>query len=99
MSDNLLQSWLRLPDGERHDLNGTCSIGRSPENSLQLPDHEVSRRHAIIQAQGEREFWLVDLGSANGTYVNGRRISQSVRLHNSDIIRIANNELEFCTEI
>jgi class 3 adenylate cyclase len=31
--------------------------------------------------------------------VNGRRISQSVRLHNSDIIRIANHELEFCTEI
>jgi adenylate cyclase len=99
MSNNLLQSWLRLSDGERHDLNGTCSIGRSPENSLQLPDHEVSRRHAIIQAQGEREFWLVDLGSANGTCVNGRRISQSVRLHNSDIIRIANHELEFCTEI
>ena len=99
MSNNLLQSWLRLPDGERHDLNGTCSIGRAPDNSLPLADHEVSRRHAIIQAQGEREFWLVDLGSANGTYVNGRRIAQSVRLHNGDIIRIANHELEFATEI
>lgn len=80
-------------------MNGTCSIGRSPDNSLSLPDSEVSRRHAIIQAQGEREFWLVDLGSANGTHVNGRRISQSVRLHNSDVIRMATNELEFCTEI
>ncbi len=99
MSSTLLQSWLRLPDGERHDLNGTCSIGRAPDNTLSLADNEVSRRHAIIQAQGEREFWLVDLGSANGTYVNGRRISQSVRLHNGDIIRIASNELEFCTEI
>lgn len=99
MSSNLLQSWLRLPNGERHDLNGSCSIGRSPDNQLPLEGHEVSRRHAIIQAQGEREFWLVDLGSANGTYVNGRRISQSVRLHNADIIRIANHELEFATEI
>ncbi|MDZ4406165.1 adenylate/guanylate cyclase domain-containing protein [Prosthecobacter sp.] len=99
MSSTLLQSWLRLPDGERHDLNGTCSIGRAPDNTLSLADNEVSRRHAIIQAQGEREFWLVDLGSANGTYVNGRRISQSVRLHNGDIIRIASNELEFATEI
>jgi adenylate cyclase len=99
MSTALLQSWLRLPNGERHDLNGTCSIGRAPDNHLPLVDHEVSRRHAIIQAQGEREFWLVDLGSANGTYVNGRRISQSVRLHNGDIIRIATNELEFSTEI
>jgi adenylate cyclase len=99
MSNSLLQSWLRLPNGERHDLNGTCSIGRAPDNNLPLADNEVSRRHAIIQAQGEREFWLVDLGSANGTCVNGRRISQSVRLHNGDIIRIANHELEFATEI
>ena len=99
MSNNLLQSWLRLPNGERHELEGTCSIGRAPDNSIPVADSEVSRRHAIIQAQGEREFWLVDLGSANGTYVNGRRISQSVRLHNGDIIRIASNELEFATEI
>ena len=99
MSNNLLQSWLRLPNGERHDLNGTCSIGRAPDNSIPVADSEVSRRHAIIQAQGELEYWLVDLGSANGTYVNGRRISQSVRLHNGDIIRIASNELEFATEI
>ncbi|WP_395748049.1 FHA domain-containing protein [Prosthecobacter sp.] len=99
MSTTLLQSWLRLPNGERHDLSGTCSIGRSPDNTLPIADKEVSRRHAIIQAQGEREFWLVDLGSANGTYVNGRRISQSVRLHNGDIIRVASNELEFATEI
>lgn len=99
MSNNHLQSWLRLPNGERHDLNGTCSIGRSPDNSVAIADSEVSRRHVIIQAQGEREFWLVDLGSANGTYVNGRRISQSVRLHNGDIIRVASNELEFSTDI
>lgn len=99
MSNTLLQSWLRLPNGERHDLNGTCSIGRAPDNELTLPGNEVSRRHAIIQAQGEREFWLVDLGSANGTSVNGRRISQSVRLHNGDFIRIAGHELEFATEI
>ena len=99
MSTNLLQSWLRLPNGERHVLEGTCSIGRAPDNSLPLEGSEVSRRHAIIQAQGEREFWLVDLGSANGTYLNGQRISQSVRLHNGDIIRIASHELEFATEI
>ena len=99
MSTNLFQSWLRLSNGERHDLEGTCSIGRAPDNSIPVADSEVSRRHAIIQAQGEREFWLVDLGSANGTYVNGRRISQSVRLHNGDIIRIASNELEFSSEV
>ncbi len=41
MSNNLLQSWLRLPDGERHDLTGTTSIGRAPDNSLPIADHEV----------------------------------------------------------
>ncbi len=96
---NLHQSWLRLPDGGRHDLSGTCRIGRAPESELCLTDSEISRRHAIIQAQGELEFWLVDLGSANGTCVNGRRLSQSVRLHNGDIIRVGNHEIEFATEI
>ncbi len=56
MSNSLLQSWLRLPDGERHDLNGTCSIGRAPDNELTLAGNEVSRRHAIIQAQGKERF-------------------------------------------
>lgn len=94
----LLQSWLRLPNGERHDLHGTCSIGRVPNNSVPLDGSAVSRRHAIIQTQGEGECWLVDLGSANGTYVNGARISQSVCLHHGDIIRIASHELHFATE-
>ncbi|MBL9132133.1 MAG: FHA domain-containing protein [Verrucomicrobiaceae bacterium] len=99
MSATLLQTWLRLSDGRQHALTGTCSIGRHPTNTLPLASKEVSRRHATIQAQGEAEFWIVDLGSANGTYVNGRRLSQSVRLRNGDVIRIADVELEFATEI
>lgn len=99
MNAPLLQTWLRLSDGRQHALTGTCSIGRHPTNTLQLPSSEVSRRHAIIQAQGEAEFWIVDLGSANGTYVNGRRLSQAMRLRHGDVIRIADAELEFATEI
>ncbi|MBE7498137.1 MAG: FHA domain-containing protein [Verrucomicrobiaceae bacterium] len=99
MSSPLLQTWLRLSDGRQHALTGSCSIGRHPTNTLPLASKEASRRHATIQAQGEAEFWIVDLGSANGTFVNGRRISQSVRLRNGDVIRIADVELEFVTEI
>lgn len=95
----MLQTWLRLSDGRQHALRGTCSIGRHPTNTLQLHGSEVSRRHAIIQAQDNAEFWIVDLGSANGTYVNGRRLSQAVRLRNGDVIRIADAKLEFATEI
>ncbi|MFM2167952.1 MAG: hypothetical protein RIS79_2323 [Verrucomicrobiota bacterium] len=99
MNAPLLQTWLRLSDGRQHALRGTCSIGRHPANTLQLSSSEVSRRHSIIQAQGEAEFWIVDLGSANGTYVNGRRLYQAVRLRHGDVIRIADVELEFATEI
>ena len=74
-------------------------LGRHPSNTLQLSGGEVSRRHAIIQAQGEGEFWIVDLGSANGTSVNGRRLSQAVRLRDGDVIKIATIKMEFSTEV
>ena len=50
------------------------SIGRHGDNEIILPDGQVSRHHAEIVMQGGR--WLVaDLGSANGTYVNGERLT------------------------
>jgi adenylate cyclase len=93
-----IQSWLELPDGQRVDLVGTITIGRSPDNILVLTDDQISRRHAIIQAQGEMEFWLVDLGSANGSYINGRRISQPVQLHAGDVIQFSAVRIEFHSE-
>jgi adenylate cyclase len=93
-----LQSWLEFDDGRRCDLTGSLTIGRAPDNGLVLADDQVSRKHAIIQLQGEREFWLVDLGSANGTFVNDRRISQPVQLHRDDVIRIADSVLRFHSE-
>lgn len=87
--------WLEASDGSRLVLSGTSTIGRSPENTLVLENDQVSRRHAILQAQGENEFWLVDLGSANGSYVNGRRVAQPVRLHSGDVIRLSGVEMEF----
>lgn len=96
MSTNLSPPWLRLPGGARHDITATCTIGRVPDNTLPLADIEVSRRHAIIQPQADLECWLVDLGSANGTFLNGRRIAQPALLHQSDLIRIGSHELAFC---
>jgi adenylate cyclase len=94
-----LQSWLEMPDGHRFDLTGTITIGRSPDNALVLQDDQVSRKHAIIQVQGEREFWLVDLGSANGTYINGLRIDKPQQLHRGDVIQMAETTLEFHSEM
>lgn len=55
----------------------TVTIGRAPENTLVLEDLLVSRRHAVLRRSGS-QWELVDLGSANGTYVNGARISRAV---------------------
>ena len=71
-------------------------IGRSPEADVVLPNPSVSRRHAIIRyAQGK--FFIQDQGSANGIYVNGRRVS-AIALKNGDRIRIGTVEMVFRQE-
>jgi adenylate cyclase len=47
----------------------------------------------------QEHFCLVDLGSANGTYVNGRRVTQPQALHRGDVIRLSGLEMEFHSEI
>jgi len=78
-------AWLEASNA-RHALRGNCSLGRSSGNSVILAHPKVSRRHAIIHVQNMGEFWLIDLGSANGTFVNNRRLHQPVRLHDRDHI-------------
>lgn len=60
-----------------------------------LTDEKVSRRHAMIHVQGHGECWLVDLGSANGTYLNDRRVAQPCRLTDGDRIAIARHWFVF----
>lgn len=67
--------------GTRYSLVGDhISVGRVPDNDIQLDDFTVSRQHAVFVKQGEA--WLVrDLGSLNGTYVNNARVDESVVEH------------------
>lgn len=62
--------------GERVPVTGNVQIGRSPELELVLPDPGVSFRHAFIEDRGDA-FALVDLGSTNGTFVNGSRVTET----------------------
>jgi len=87
--DAVSSGWLESPKGERVPLSGRCVLGRSPACQVVLNHAEVSRQHALVQGQDEKEFWLIDWGSANGTYLNGRRVSQPCRLSNGDRIGIA----------
>ncbi|ATS18051.1 adenylate/guanylate cyclase domain-containing protein [Synechococcus sp. PCC 6717] len=78
---------------------GTCwTIGRSEENAIVLADRWMSRTHAMIQRMGQGEFYLIDLGSRNGTFVNGRRVSIPMPLHNGDRITFGQTELDFFNE-
>ena len=69
----------------------TVTIGRAPENNVVLTDLLVSRRHALLRRSGN-QWELVDLGSANGTYVNGARISRAV-IGPDDIVGIGHQLL------
>ena len=57
-------------------------IGRESGNAIEIPDKRVSRRHARIFPAGDR-WWVEDLSSANGTYLNGKRIGKSQLLADS----------------
>ncbi len=63
-------------------------IGRSPECDIILPDRQVSRRHARVFREGE-DYYVEDLGSKNGTWVNGQPVHGPVRLKDGDEIQIA----------
>lgn len=64
----------------------SISIGRKHGNDIQLNDLTVSGRHALITSLGE-DTYIDDLGSTNGTLLNGARIAKSVLTH-GDIIQV-----------
>lgn len=86
---------LILPDDRILELHGSCTLGRSEANTVALENVHLSRKHAVIQFQGAEEFWIVDLGSSNGTSVNGRRVSRPLALKNGDVIDMAGSRIEF----
>lgn len=84
------------PDaGRRHDVGtGTCVMGRHPDCHIVLDIGAVSRHHAQLVYDGGRYF-LEDLNSRNGTFVNEQPISGKVPLNNGDRVRICDTTLTF----
>jgi hypothetical protein len=84
-------------DGTRHELDGArATIGRSKDCDIQVPDPNVSRRHAEVRQEGAA-YWVVDLGSTNGMEVNGRR-QKRAKLRQGDRITLGSTELVFRRE-
>jgi len=79
---------LSTPDGQQVvELTAHNTMGRHPTNSIQLLDKIVSKEHCIIERRGA-QFVLRDLGSLNGTYVNGERVNGERPLRHGDEIAL-----------
>jgi adenylate cyclase len=85
-------------EGEPFELEiaNTATIGRSRDNTVSLHrSPHVSRQHAIIRCHNAYEYQIMDLGSRNGTFVDGRRVIMPITLRHGSVIRISGNELHF----
>jgi hypothetical protein len=83
-----------LEDGRRVEIGETpLVVGRMPECDVALSDPNVSRRHAEVRRQGTG-FVVVDLGSTNGTRVNGAQVKERL-LNNGDEITVGATKLRF----
>ncbi len=86
---------LVLPSGERVALGEhVTTVGRLPESTISINDTNVSRNHAEIRT-GSAAYVAVDLGSTNGTMVNGVRIVGEQRLNDGDIISFGSTHVRF----
>lgn len=67
-------------------------LGREADNDLVINDPEVSRKHARFTLDGD-SFWVEDLGSTNGTFINGKRLTLSTVLKQGDTLSLGENIL------
>lgn len=70
-------------------------IGRTEDNAIMLESDSVSRSHALIQKMDGGEFYLIDMGSRNGSFVNGRRLTAPVVLRDGDHLAFGQRRLFF----
>ncbi|MGH9659258.1 MAG: adenylate/guanylate cyclase domain-containing protein [Bryobacteraceae bacterium] len=82
---------------ERFELTrgAVCKVGRSRENTIVLDDYPVSRAHCMVQCTPEGVFYLTDMGSRNGTFVNGQRLSSPIVLRGGDTITVGGHTIIF----
>lgn len=90
-----LAVWLQSPAGVKIPLGEKCTLGRATDCQVVVNSQSASRRHAMIYRQGDQEFWAADLGSANGTRVNGRHLSQHRRLTDGERLEVGGVEFLF----
>ncbi len=85
-----------LSEGDEWDLDASpLTFGRSSQNDVELKrDEYASSSHARLEPRRDG-VWLEDIGSTNGTYLNGIRLTRPKRLTSGDIVRIGETELRY----
>ena len=76
-------------------LHGALTLGRGSGNDVVLADVRVSRSHALLRPFGRGKYYLLDMGSGNGTFLNGRLVTSPVELKDGDAIAIADCSLKY----
>jgi Zn-dependent protease with chaperone function len=70
-------------------------IGKASTNDVIINEPSVSREHLIVFIDDDKNVFITDLGSTNGTYVNGVQVKESVKLENLDVLRVGNSLVEW----
>ncbi len=82
-------------------VESTTVIGRDESCDIQIVDEMISRRHTQIARREEQDvlrFFITDLKSANGVFINGRQVSDETELNDGDTIKIGESKLFFSTK-
>ena len=87
-----------LDPGERFDLFGGASIGRSTDADIRIDDRYASGIHARIYSRGA-SYYVEDMNSTNGTFLNGSRFDGETELNDLDELRIGDTEFRFELEV
>jgi hypothetical protein len=80
--------------GAAWEINGGVTMGRSDGVDIKVDDRFASSSHARIFTRGD-SMYVEDMGSTNGTYLNGRQIKVAERLKGADVIRIGDSEYRY----
>lgn len=79
--------------GDSFPLHPLTSLGRAPTNTIALPDEAASLEHALLSQRGG-QWWLEDLGSRNGTTLNGQLLHTPIVVSTGDIIGVGHAQFK-----
>jgi len=74
-----------------------ATMGRSKDNEIYIDDLSVSRKHAVLERE-ESQFYITDLNSSNGTYVNSKKITAKTPVRPEDVIIVGRVHFSFCLD-